>query len=412
MLNAAPLPLRRIFAFAFVFVASALPGTSEDGLYAIFQTSRGAFTARLDYDKAPATVANFVGLVEGTRGWLDATTGALRRQPFYTGITFHRVESNFMIQAGSPNGLGNDGPGYSFGDEFHLDLRHDAAGILSMANSGENTNGSQFFITLGATPGLDNKHSVFGRVVEGMDVVHAIGAFPTPVQAPETATTIESITISRVGTAAQAFDATGQWGLPELADAKPALVAEAGKFLLRFGRTPFSQYFISLSDELSAWTFAMALADLASAPAADLDATAVISGKSRQFFRVVKAGYPQQSATFVNKTLSLHLLSSNETLDLAITGEPRGEYNASLPLGTVVLDGVAIGNIGAYVTGAGLNNHEFIAVIPVTATGELKALTFSLKFRTPTLGWFTAQNYLASDGLWPYFGTFEIRTTP
>lgn len=125
---------------------------AEDGLFAIFQTNRGSFTAQLDYEKAPSTVANFIGLVEGTRGWLDAQTGALRREPFYNGITFHRVISGFMIQGGSPNGQGTDGPGYSFGDEFHPALRHDAAGILSMANSGANTNGSQFFITLAPTP--------------------------------------------------------------------------------------------------------------------------------------------------------------------------------------------------------------------------------------------------------------------
>lgn len=399
-------PLRAIFAI--VFLAAVLPGQAEDGLFAIFQTSRGAFTARLDYDKAPTTVANFVGLVEGTRGWVDTTTGALRRQPFYSGITFHRVITGFMIQAGSPNGLGTDGPGYSFGDEFHPALRHDSAGILSMANSGANSNGSQFFITLGTTEWLDNTHSVFGRIVGGMEVVNAIGAVPAPVQEPEVATTIESITISRVGAAAQAFDAAGPWGLPESADAKPALIADAGNFFLRFARSPFSQYFISRSDNLTAWTLDTVLADLATAPAEDLDATAAISGKSKQFFRAVKAAYPQQPSTFVNKTLALQLISSNQTLDLAITGEPRGQFDANLPLGTMALNGVPFGYIGAYVTGAELNNHVFIAV-----GDQLGALRFSLKFRTPTTGWFTAQEYDATDkSLWPYFGNFEIRATP
>lgn len=398
---------RAIFASALVFLAAVVPGKAEDGLFAIFQTNRGSFTARLDYDKAPTTVANFVGLVEGTRGWVDESTGALRKQPFYSGITFHRVITGFMIQAGSPNGQGTDGPGYSFGDEFHPALRHDVAGILSMANSGANSNGSQFFVTLAPTSWLDNKHSVFGRIVSGMDVVNTIGAVPTPVQAPETVTTIESITISRIGAAALAFDAAGSWGLPELADAKPALIADAGNFLLRFGRSPFSQYFISRSDNLSAWTFDTAFADLVSAPASDIDATAAISGKSKQFFRVVKAGYPQQPATFVNKTLALQLISSNETLDLAITGEPRGGYDATVPLGTVALNGQPLGIIGAYVTWADLNNHGFIA-----AGDQLGALTFSLKFRTPTQGWFTAQAYGATDGLWPYFGNFEIQETP
>jgi len=404
--------LRAISAAAFVFFAAVISCEAADGLFAIFQTTRGSFTAQLDYDKAPATVANFVGLVEGTRGWVDTTTGALRRQPFYSGITFHRVVPGFMIQAGSPNGLGTDGPGYSFGDEFHPGLRHDAAGILSMANSGANTNGSQFFITLAPTPELDNKHSVFGRIVAGMDFVNAIGAVPAPVQSPDVLTTIQSITISRVGAAAQAFDAASQTGLPELADAKPGLIKDAGNYFLRFGRSPFSQYFISLSDNLSAWTLNITPVDIASAPAADIDATAAISGKSRQFFRVVKAAYPQQPTTFVNKTLALQLISGNQgnqTLDLAITGEPRGEFNSALPLGTVVLDGSPAGNIVLYVTGANLNNHVLIAGLE-----QLNLiLTISLKFRTPTTGWFTAQDYYAADtSLWPFFGNFEMRDTP
>lgn len=400
------LPLRAIFACAFALIAVLIPCEAEDGLFAIFQTNRGSFTARLDYDKAPATVANFVSLAEGTRGWLDAATGALRKQPFYSGITFHRVETGFMIQAGSPNGLDTDGPGYSFGDEFHPVLGHDSAGVLSMANSGANSNGSQFFITLGATPWLDTKHSVFGRVVQGMDVVTAIGAVPTPVQAPEVVTTIESITISRIGTAAQAFDASAQ-GLPVLADAKPQILSDVGNLLLRFGRSTFSQYFISHSDNLTTWTYDAGLQDIATAAVSDYDVTSSFAGKSKQFYRVVKGSYSPQPASFVNKTLALQLISGNQTLDLAITGEPRGSFDAKLPLGTVQLNGVPAGNIIAYVTSAGINNHQLIA-----GFSNLPTLTFSLKFRTPTQGWFTAQEYGATDGLWPYYGSFEVRDTP
>jgi len=338
--------------------------------------------------------------------WMNGTTGTIQNQPFYNGITFHRVISGFMIQAGSPNGLGTDGPGYTFGDEFHPTLRHDAAGVLSMANSGANTNGSQFFITLGAASHLDNKHSVFGRIVEGMDVVNAIGAVPTPVQAPEVVTTIQSITISRVGTAAQAFE-PASWGLPEFADAKPNLNAEAESYILRFARSPFSQYYLSLSENLNSWAYSTTVSDLASASAAGIDVTGAIAGKSKQFFRVVKASYPQQPASFVSKTLTLHLTSSNQTLDLAITAEQRGQFDANLPLGTAVLDGQPFGIIAAYVTGATLNNQEFIVV-----GDSLPALRFSLKFRTPEQGWFTAQGYSATDGFWPLFGTFEIQTTP
>jgi cyclophilin family peptidyl-prolyl cis-trans isomerase len=124
-----------------------------------FKTERGEIVAELYADKAPLTVENFVNL---------------SRSGFYDGTTFHRVIAGFMAQGGDPTGTGRGGPGYQFGDEFHPDLRHDGAGVLSMANAGPGTNGSQFFITYGATPHLDDRHSVFGRVVEGMDVLNAI----------------------------------------------------------------------------------------------------------------------------------------------------------------------------------------------------------------------------------------------
>jgi len=144
--------------------------------YAHFETSLGNFTIELFDTKAPNTVANFVGLTEGTKEWTHPGTKQKHKKPYYDGIIFHRVINGFMIQGGDPLGQGVGGPGYQFEDEFHPDLRHDRAGILSMANAGPRTNGSQFFITLGPTPHLDRKHSVFGVVTEGLDVVKKIGA--------------------------------------------------------------------------------------------------------------------------------------------------------------------------------------------------------------------------------------------
>ena len=166
----------------------------EKGMYAKINTTKGDILIKLEYEKTPLTVANFVALAEGT---MDNKEKDLET-PYYDGLKFHRVIADFMIQGGCPDGTGSGGPGYSFADEFHPDLKHDKAGILSMANSGPATNGSQFFITHKETPWLDGKHSVFGHVVEGIDVVNAI------VQDD----VMNTVTIIREGADAKAFNAT------------------------------------------------------------------------------------------------------------------------------------------------------------------------------------------------------------
>ncbi len=140
--------------------------------YADFETSEGNFRIELFTDKVPKTVENFVSLAEGTN------TKANKKGPFYDGLIFHRVIEGFMIQGGCPEGSGRGGPGYKFEDEFDASLKHDKPGILSMANAGPNTNGSQFFVTVAPTPHLNNRHSVFGQVIDGMDVVMKISRAP------------------------------------------------------------------------------------------------------------------------------------------------------------------------------------------------------------------------------------------
>jgi peptidyl-prolyl cis-trans isomerase A (cyclophilin A) len=166
--------------------------------FAHVKTTLGDFTIELYDDKAPKTVANFANLADGSKEWKHPKTGESHKKPFYDGLVFHRIIEGFMIQGGDPMGQGFGGPGYQFEDEFHPDLRHDRAGILSMANAGPNSNGSQFFITLGPTPHLDRKHSVFGRVVDGLDVVEKIGRVQTDRNdRPATPVVMNKVTIER-----------------------------------------------------------------------------------------------------------------------------------------------------------------------------------------------------------------------
>ena len=166
----------------------------SDGLYADIETSKGNIVMQLYFEQVPTTVSNFVALAEGNHPVVDEK---LSGKPYYDGLKFHRVIENFMIQGGDPTGTGSGGPGYQFDDEFSPDLKHDGPGVLSMANAGPGTNGSQFFITHVETPWLDGKHSIFGKVTSGQDIVDKI----------EQEDIIKNVKIIRVGKSAKNFDA-------------------------------------------------------------------------------------------------------------------------------------------------------------------------------------------------------------
>ena len=196
ILNVLTVSFSSLTLLCLVGMAQAADSKLADGVYAEFDTSKGKIVVQLEFEKTPLTVANFVGLAEGTKHYSkDASAAKKQDKPFYDGIKFHRVIPNFMIQGGDPQGTGGGGPGYTFKDECLPELKHDKPGILSMANRGPKTNGSQFFITHVPTPHLDGKHTVFGHVVEGQDVVNKIAGGDT----------INSIKIVRIGDEAKGF---------------------------------------------------------------------------------------------------------------------------------------------------------------------------------------------------------------
>ena len=230
--------MRKIIAIFSILISTLSFANLDDGIYAHIQTNKGEITVELAYKKAPLTVTNFIALAEGTK---QNNKGL--GTPYYDGLSFHRVIDQFMIQGGDPNGDGTGGPGYMFADEFS-DLIHDGPGVLSMANSGPNTNGSQFFITHVPTPWLDGKHSVFGSVVKGMDVVNAI------VQGD----TIEMVKIERIGDEANEFIANEDSFNALVLKANEATIAQQELRLQNFESYVVSNFPGAIQDELGYFT--------------------------------------------------------------------------------------------------------------------------------------------------------------
>lgn len=375
----------------------AISAIAQDGLFVDFVTSKGDFTCQLDFENAPRTVANFVGLATGGQAWLDLNTGAVKRVPFYDGLTFHRVVSGFVIQGGSPKGDGTDGPGYFFRDEFDPSLRHDAAGVMAMANSGPNTNGSQFYITLDAASSLDDSYSVFGHVVSGLDVVQTIGTVAVDSNdKPTTPVTMQSVTIRRVGAAAIAFD-VGAQGLPVVGGAGPRLVMSGATQALRFERTGGNAFLLFHGGDLSTWT----RVDLGYCPDTltdDYDVTSLAGTDGRHFFRVAQVNYPGASTpgSLAGRTVHFTLLYNNGPFaTLTLTPDSAG-------LGGLVDEGYSTGSITSLKW-----TPDAYAATMICYSDNFYPFLAEMAFDTPTSGRVSGQ-FLYNGYLYNMTGSFTL----
>jgi len=267
---------------------------SEDGVYAVFDTTEGEFTAKLFYDRVPMTVANFVGLAENTISSYQYQTNQVLETPFYEGVTFHRVIAGFMIQSGSRSGLGDDGPGYEFPDEMRELISHDKAGTLSMANSGTNTNGSQFFVTLVPTTDLDDHHTVFGEIVEGMEIVNEIGLTQTDSSdRPTTNIIINKISIVRMGAEALAFNPTDHQNPIDLPIFPNVDLSDSDSTTVTFNRDPTIDYFRLESTDFENWENSKRLSWSESDPSVITDSIAMpFQNANPVFYRYAPLFFP------------------------------------------------------------------------------------------------------------------------
>lgn len=399
-----------------------------EGLFAVFQMSHGgvpagSFTCQLHDDKAPIAVANFISLVEGTRGWIDNPRGRISNTSYYNGLKLHRIVQNFMIQGGDPNGNGSGGPGYRFVDEFHPDLRHDHPGVLSMANSGKNTNGSQFFVTVSETPGLNDVHTIFGEVVEGYEsCVLPLSEVPTKLNPangelsiPVDDVLITSVTIERLGAAAQAFNPLDPaLGLPVCSMHQTTFErTPSGTMTMRWPEPAHSSYTLFDSPDLVNWSGQSFSYYSGFSPAAQqsLDVTDVPAlGAPRHFFNLAKATYFLLPPTFQNRRMVL--TGSAYLTTIAITSETGGTHR--------IQNGASM-DLNSTLSNAQWSASKFYEVKfesdinpPFIFQGyTLDHSDWVLTFHTPSSGSFTGGFYTTDRALYlGQSGEFTMTTLP
>jgi len=364
-----------------LFLLAEAPFLKAQGLFADFETSSGNFSVSLLFEDVPRTVANFVGLAEGSRTWFDPISNTLQKdQPFYDGNIFHRVVAGFVIQGGAPGGDGTLSPGYRFPDEFprdnggNLRFLHDSPGVLSMANSGPNSNGSQFFITVNPTPQLDGVHNVFGRISAGppgtysasdsMNIVNTINVVPTTSQEegnrPLTDVVITRVTIRREGTAAETFDATTAL-LPTVRLVKnvklvstPAPEDATDQLALNLSTSTASGYRVTFSENLTSWSTVLDSNILALSNTSNtIDVTRERArSPSRGFFQTYQIDYSTAVSYPTGILLGTRLVFSTTNLDpnwiLTITLDGSGGGTWMLDISGTSTSGIfQDGNYGA-----------------------------------------------------------------
>jgi peptidyl-prolyl cis-trans isomerase A (cyclophilin A) len=366
-----------------------------NGIFADFTTSMGNFTCQLSYSNAPETVANFIGLATGQRAWLDLVTGQVRTNAFYDGVIFHRIISGFMIQGGAPNGLGADGPGYAFVDEFSPLLTFSSPWVLAMANSGPDSNGSQFFVTVEPYTSGNNTYAIFGRVISGTNVVVAINHVATDANnKPLTNVVIQHLSIRRVGTAAEAFDINAH-GLPLVTNIPVALKLGSQQASLTFSNRLYADNRWYWTTNLSTWN-ASELGIEVSGPGSN--SVLVAMDSPQKFFRFAQVQYA--SSTFApqnvyGKTLVLNFAQGRGTHTIVFDQSGGGTYKIVTTIATTT------GSLSFYIWSQGLYTGQFY---PLEYGGIL--MTLQLNFSSAAGGSFTGTVY--STPSFSVYGTFTL----
>lgn len=289
--------MRNLKAFCllpFLVVTAA----AQNGIFADFTTSMGDFSCKLEQGAAPKAVANFIGLATGERPWTD-TSGQVWQKPYFDGLTFHRTIKDFMIQGGSQDGSGGDGPGFVFQDEFGSSLLFNEFGMLGMANSGSDRNGAQFFVTVAPTMWLNNKHTIFGRLVSGSNVVYAISRVATTnSDKPLTNVVIQKVTIRRVGTDAQKFNIQNQ-GLPIVTNVPVAIASAQNHVSLTFSNRAFTEHRLYSTGTFTNWGIEQVGVENATPITNRLE----LGTNASRFYRLVRAQYPNSTTTRTPRSL-------------------------------------------------------------------------------------------------------------